>query len=148
MVGLKKLNEFTILLSGLDDHGLLLRTGNSSSSPVARRKKMDFKDDALARLESRFFLHHLQCWRVQEGPLLRMSHTDGSKMSSRVLKSRLRSSNLENKIIHNAGCESLRQFIRLWVVFQIPFLPLLCQTTISLYIKLIYQFHYHVLMWY
>ena len=45
-----------------------------------------------------------QCLRVPEGSLLRMLHTDGGKISSRVLKSRPWSSSPENKIIHSQVC--------------------------------------------
>ena len=51
-----------------------------------------------------------QCWRMPEGPLLKMRHSDGSEMSRRFLRIRPRSSSPENKIIPNTECESLNQF--------------------------------------
>ena len=60
-----------------------------------------------------FLLPHflLQCWRVPEGPLLKMSHTDGGETLRIFLEIRPPSSSPENKIVHNTGRERLNQFI-------------------------------------
>jgi hypothetical protein len=53
-------------------------------------------------------------WRVPEGPLLKMPHTDGCETSRRTLSTL---DHLVNKIIHNTGRESLNN-----LSFQLSFL--------------------------
>ena len=82
-------------------------TTPAAGTAVAQRRGGWIKTSRMttsARLESSSLLSSIPpywCWRVPEKPLLRMPHTYGSKMSSRFLKSRSRTSSPENKIINN-----------------------------------------------
>ena len=93
----KQKDDWIILFTGFEDRDLMLRDVLLDVSPVV--------DGVGVRLLSLY-----RSWRVQEGLLLKMPHTDSAETSRRApLNIRPRSSNPVNKIIHNTGSESLNQ---------------------------------------